>query len=136
MFVEHVVGYWNIYSVPATPIAALISTEQEDRFSLSIEGEQHSYFGAARRAGSQFFHVRVTTRHDRVDQRPTQGPDDGAALLAIRPDRFDLAECLARPDHFETTVIDSANQTCVAARPWAPVIEPLAFPAGSECSLP
>jgi hypothetical protein len=34
----------------------------------------------------------------------------GASLLAIRPGRYDLVECLARPDHFDRTVIDSADQ--------------------------
>ena len=72
VFVEQVVGYWKIRPVPATPIAALIATEQQDRFTLTIEGEQHSYFGETRRTGSQFLHVRVTTRRDRVDERPTQ----------------------------------------------------------------
>jgi hypothetical protein len=48
VFVEQVIGDWNVGPVPATPIPALISTDEEDCFSLTIEGEQQSYFGAAR----------------------------------------------------------------------------------------
>jgi hypothetical protein len=39
MFLEPVIGHWQVVSVPATPIAALVATYQEDRLAPAIEGE-------------------------------------------------------------------------------------------------
>ena len=55
MFIEHVIGDLNVDSVPAAPITALIPIKKDDRFSLTIEGEQHSRFRATVEPGRHSF---------------------------------------------------------------------------------
>lgn len=57
MFVEQIVGQWNVPLVPPSPAASLVARDQQDRHALGIKGEKDTNIRSPYRAGAKLLHV-------------------------------------------------------------------------------
>ena len=57
MFVEQIVGQWDVPLVPPSPAASLVARDQQDRHALGVKGEQDANLGSTYRAGAKLLHV-------------------------------------------------------------------------------
>lgn len=57
MFVEQIIGQWDVPLVPPSPAASLVARDQQDRHAFGVKGEQDANLGSPYRAGAKLFHV-------------------------------------------------------------------------------
>jgi len=70
MLVVEIVRSRNCYVIPTCPIVSLVTSDQKDRYSPRVEGEQD-----ADASCPQLLHVRMSRLRDRIDERTSEpGP--------------------------------------------------------------
>ena len=57
MFVEQIIGQWDVPLVPPSPAASLVTRDQQDRHALGVKGEKDANLGSSYRAGAKLLHV-------------------------------------------------------------------------------
>lgn len=57
MFVEQIIGQWEVPLVPSSPAASLVARDQQDRHALGAKGEKDANLGSSYRAGVKLLHV-------------------------------------------------------------------------------
>lgn len=57
MFVEQIIGQWEVPLVPSSPAASLVARDQQDRHALGVKGEKDANLGSSYRAGVKLLHV-------------------------------------------------------------------------------
>lgn len=57
MFVEQIIGQWEVPLVPSSPAASLVARDQQDRHALGVKGEKDANLGSSYRAGVKLLYV-------------------------------------------------------------------------------